>query len=269
MECAQGCADAGFKKRGRGRHGVHSLNVIRLKGSGLLTFAHIVAAHAAHVQGWRDGQAIFHSMWTGKIIGAVDRVDAGRTHRRHCRLHSRSFFRCQKCSASGAFCGGAAGISIQQTFFTATFEVMGHIAKADGRVSQEEIHAARAVMNDFRLNDQDVQRAIDCFTRGKSAAYPLDESLQRLRQQLGARPDLCRMFVQVQLQAALIADGLNAASRPVLQRVAQALGISDYELAHLEALLRMRQTQSEPRNSDAPNRLADAYQVLGIAQGCE
>ena len=35
---------------------------------------------------------------------------------------------------------------VQAVFFMATFSVMGHVAKADGRVSEDEIEIARSVM---------------------------------------------------------------------------------------------------------------------------
>ena len=35
---------------------------------------------------------------------------------------------------------------VQTVFFTALFSVMGHLAKADGRVSEDEIRRAREIM---------------------------------------------------------------------------------------------------------------------------
>src|SRR5262245_1963028 len=40
----------------------------------------------------------------------------------------------------------------QVVFFTATFSVMGHIAKADGRVTADEIRVAAAVMDQMLLS---------------------------------------------------------------------------------------------------------------------
>src|SRR5207302_8700554 len=42
--------------------------------------------------------------------------------------------------------GSGAAAAIGERFFRATFRVMGYLAKADGRVSEQEIGAARAVM---------------------------------------------------------------------------------------------------------------------------
>ncbi len=51
---------------------------------------------------------------------------------------------------------------------------MGHVAKADGRVSEQEIQAARAVMSELRLQPAQVQVAIACFTEGKAPQFALN-----------------------------------------------------------------------------------------------
>src|SRR5262245_25778775 len=160
---------------------------------------------------------------------------------------------------------GARAIPVQEAFFRATFEVMGHLAKADGRVSQDEIRAARAIMNEFRLGPREVEFAIDLFTQGKRRDYPLEARLGRLHQQCRNRPDLCRMFVQIQLQAALWGGSLEPAGRQVLARVCAAIGVSAYELAQMEALLRMQQQSSRPGDTRRGiDRVAQAYEVLGV-----
>ena len=40
---------------------------------------------------------------------------------------------------------------VQAAFFTATFSVMGHLAKADGRVTEDEIELARQTMDQMQL----------------------------------------------------------------------------------------------------------------------
>src|SRR5262245_36889240 len=67
----------------------------------------------------------------------------------------------------------AEALEIGGKFFKATFEVMGHVAKSDGRVSEAEIAAARQVMAELRLNGAQIQAAIGHFTRGKSPDYDL------------------------------------------------------------------------------------------------
>src|SRR5262249_54356003 len=133
--------------------------------------------------------------------------------------------------------------SIQEAFFRATFQAMGHLAKADGRVSEEEIRAARAIMTELRLGEPEVQLAIKVFTQGKARDFPLMSTLRALHAVCEDRPDLRRMFVQIQLQAALWGGSLNPAGRSVLSRIAAALDVSGFELVQMEALLRMQNSR--------------------------
>ena len=160
----------------------------------------------------------------------------------------------------------ASPAQVQEAFFRATFQAMGHLAKADGRVSEDEIRAARAMMSEFRLGEREVQLAIDLFTQGKARDFPLEPLVRELRRVCRQRPDLCRMFVQIQLQTALWGGSLNPAGREVLARICAALGVSAYEVVQMEALLRMQQASYRPEARPAVDRVAQAYEVLGVAR---
>src|SRR5690625_1093587 len=66
---------------------------------------------------------------------------------------------------------------IQATFFSTTFSVMGHVCKVDGRVSEQEIEAARRIMDRLGLSPDKRREAIDCFNRGKHDDFDLDAVL--------------------------------------------------------------------------------------------
>jgi len=152
--------------------------------------------------------------------------------------------------------------SISQLFFEVAFEIMGRVAKVDGRVSEEEIRGARQIMQGMRLTPELTNAAIDCFTRGKSAQYPLTDRLDALAAQIGNRIDLARAFVQLQLQAAVSAGVIDAGKRGVLERVAKALGVSRAEVAQIETLVRgFGRSRSGPASAEA---VAEAYRVLGV-----
>jgi DnaJ like chaperone protein len=165
--------------------------------------------------------------------------------------------------------GGAAGTSatlIGERFFRTTFQVMGHVAKADGRVSEQEIQAARAVMSELRLQPAQVQVAIACFTEGKAPQFALHSALNTLYRACGGRPDLMRAFVEIQMRSALMGNDLQTSARGVLQNIAARLGLGAMEFAHIEAVLRMRRSSSGSSAGAAPMdeeaRLAQAYKVL-------
>jgi DnaJ like chaperone protein len=206
-------------------------------------------------------------MWQGKALGALVGIVAGGPVGALCGAFIGHLFDSHaQIKTSLASPSNAGSKAVQEAFFLATFQVMGHIAKADGRVSEDDIRAARAMMTELRLGEREVQSAIELFTAGKSAEFPLDRTLQELHALCGKRPDLCRMFLQIQLQAALWSGSIDPATRRVLARACDALDVSAYELVQMEALLRMQRTSRQPsRAQPSVDRLSEAYQVLGVA----
>jgi DnaJ like chaperone protein len=165
--------------------------------------------------------------------------------------------------------GGPASLEVQRAFFATTFEVMGHAAKADGRVSEDEIRAARAVMHHMRLSPEQVQEAIRLFNEGKLSDYPLEAKVAALSRGLGRRRDLARAFLEIQVQAMLGADGIHGPARDVLWRVAGGLGVSRVELAQIEALIRLQHMRARQQAGSArPAPVEEAYRVLGVEPGC-
>jgi len=158
---------------------------------------------------------------------------------------------------------------IGERFFRATFHMMGCLAKSDGRVSEQEIAAAREVMRELRLNAAQVQEAIACFSAGKQADFDFGSELASLSSICRGRPDLARVFLEIQMRAALGGNNLEGPARPLAARIAAGLGISMLEFAHIEAVLRIqRGAFRSDRMYGAPGpgaherRLEEAYRVL-------
>ncbi len=149
---------------------------------------------------------------------------------------------------------------IQTAFFTATFSVMGHICKADGRVSKDEIRTARQVMDHMELGPDQVKAAIALFNEGKKSGFPLDAVLFQLRREIGHRTNLKRMFIEIQSMAAGADGSIHPRERSLLVHVCEVLGISQYELESLLASaaggFQRPQTQTT---------LDDAYKLLGVS----
>lgn len=159
-------------------------------------------------------------------------------------------------------------------FFRSTFRIMGHVAKSDGRVSEQEIEAARSVMTSLRLDPSQVSMAIEEFTHGKQRTFDLAEELAALRKALAGRPDLVRIFMEIQIRAALAGNNLEHAARRAVNRVAMSLGVSMFEIAQIEAVLRIRRgdfRREQATSSDGgaaartAHQLELAYQVLGVS----
>ena len=199
--------------------------------------------------------------WTGKLIGGAIGALLGPVG-----IAIGAILGHQYDLKAEAQAGGGAALGVGQRFFQATFRVMGHLAKADGRVTAREIEAARAVMTSLRLSDAQVRDAIVLFTQGKGADFNLDAELAPLRAACAAHPALLQMFVEIQLRFTLAGNDMSGPVRQRMTRIGALLGFSGPVLASLEAALRGGRPGHRPADSQASveARVAAAYRVLEI-----
>ncbi|MCI0733444.1 MAG: co-chaperone DjlA [Methylococcaceae bacterium] len=159
---------------------------------------------------------------------------------------------------------------VQMAFFTATFSIMGHLAKADGKVSREEIDLAEAIIRNMELSLEMRQAAIRLFNEGKNPDFPLDDIVDQLRQECHRRTTLIRMFIEIQLQAAFADGALNPIEDRLLQYICTRLQFSKIDYQRLKANFQAQQRFSEygeQRGRAArqkPPQIDDAYAVLGL-----
>lgn len=156
---------------------------------------------------------------------------------------------------------------IQATFFSTMFSVMGYVCKVDGRVSEQEIEAARRIMDSMGLSREKRREAIDCFNLGKRDDFDLDAALARFRRVCRGQVNLFRVFLEIQLQAAFADGKLGSAERRALMQIARGLGLSEQDFARLEALLQGGFYAGGYQSGAAarPDRLAKAYRVLDVS----
>ena len=150
----------------------------------------------------------------------------------------------------------------QAAFFSATFGVMGYISKADGRVSQEEIRLAGAVMDQLGLRGEMRAAAQSLFNAGRAPDFPLDDVLAQFRRECRYSLNLARLFVEIQVQA-VYADGeVHRAERRLLNHIARVLGLSEGELEQLEAVVR---AHAGSGGATATLSQDEAYAILGVS----
>lgn len=153
----------------------------------------------------------------------------------------------------------------QQNFFFTTFSVMGHVAKAKGRVSEHEIAFASAYMSKLGLNAEMRQQAQDAFREGKMPAFPLKQTLSRFRATCGSRPDLMLLFLEIQIQVAFADGTLDDAEREALHVIAKHLGYAAHELDKLlEMIIAGAQFHQGGGSVNHEEQLENAYKVLGV-----
>lgn len=150
-------------------------------------------------------------------------------------------------------------------FVEILFQAMGHVAKADGRVTEQEIRAARILMDKLDLGTAEKRAAIDYFEKGKYSSYPLKSRIRQLRQRDARQPEYRVLFVKLLMEFALTDNKMNKNQRAVVWTIGREMQIGHLELAQLEAMLR---AQRGFRHSPAGNvdnlRVDKAYKSLGV-----
>jgi len=168
--------------------------------------------------------------------------------------------------------GSAADVEkIQSAFFTATFYMMGHLAKADGQVTRDEIQLAQQVMQQMNLNAQQKKVAIKLFEQGKTQEIPAQDILQQFKRECHRRRNLIQMFLEILIMTAYADGKLHQAEENLLWHCAQTLGFNrllfQQILRSIEAQRHFHQ-QGHAGRSAVDSRgmsLADAYKLLGIS----
>jgi len=163
--------------------------------------------------------------------------------------------------------GGDSGSDqVKAAFFTATFSVMGHVAKADGRVTDSEIAHARTVMRQMNLDAAQKDAAIKLFHEGKKTEFPLHDALLQLYSVCSRQTNLLRMFLEIQLQAAMADGVLDGNERRILLQIAETLHFSVAEFEQLLNFVGSKgyaegQVPGQPVTSD---NLSEARKILGV-----
>jgi DnaJ like chaperone protein len=168
----------------------------------------------------------------------------------------------------------------QAIFFHTLFSVMGHVAKADGKVSEAEIRLASDLMDQMGLEGDTRGEAQEAFREGKSADFPLEQTIADFKESCHGRRDILQVYLEILIQAAFVDGKLDKSEHKVLENVARCMGFKQHELLYLlsvfEAELRFRQTgkgyqqgrrqQSGRSAYTTQQSVDDAYRILGVSK---
>lgn len=160
----------------------------------------------------------------------------------------------------------------EATFFYALFAAHGHIAKAKGRISEQDITEAQQLMNEFELSGSALAEARDAFREGKSNSFPLVATLTQFRRDYHNRKAVLQSFMLQLIVLLIRAQPLTKDTYELLLQAATTLGFTRFELDRW-LLMESAQQQFERfvnHNKRRPNasienkQVVTAYNVLGI-----
>lgn len=179
------------------------------------------------------------------------------------------------------FGSGPSQAQRQEEFFKAAFAVMGHVAKAKGQVTRQEIELATTMMDRMNLHGEQRRAAQNAFREGKESDFPLETVLERVRISAGGRFDLMQFFLELQISAAFADGDIHPSERNVLHKIARGLNFSSEQLEQRlrmqEAAFRFQQggfggqSQGKSQHSSGSwqqastaDQLSDAYKLIGV-----
>ena len=153
-------------------------------------------------------------------------------------------------------------------FLHVTFMVMGHIAKADGRVSREEITEALFVQTSFKLGPKERGAAIQDFNFGKSSSFNLEKELTRLAEFCGHDQTLMEVFFDAQVRMAYADGKYTAAEEEIIESACALLGFPLWKFHYIrDSYLGSRQDAGSQSTSDHPKSQDTdwAYKTLNVS----
>ncbi|GMM69165.1 co-chaperone DjlA [Alteromonas sp. MTD1] len=183
----------------------------------------------------------------------------------------------------GRFFSDQDSLKQQAIFFHSLFSALGHLAKADGKVTNKEIEVATALMDEMQLTGDARREAQEAFREGKARDFPLVDTLKGFYEATHGRRDILQVFLEILIQAAFADGQLSQEEYNVLEKVAKPLGFRrrdlDYLISIYEAEIRFRRGRSQQSRQGGYRQGAhgqqstyseqqsidDAYRILGVS----
>ena len=143
----------------------------------------------------------------------------------------------------------------QTTFLVTLISLAAKVAKADGRVTSEEVQAFDAFLRDnLRMSPAERRMAARIFNEARDSAVGSSQLARQARGILGPFPDRLRDLVSLLLQIAHADGRLHPAEETLIRRIARDLGLTDRDYQECRALF-------------GPSRptAGSSYEILGVA----
>jgi DnaJ like chaperone protein len=151
----------------------------------------------------------------------------------------------------------------QAAFLETMFVSLGKLAKADGRVSEEEIAHTEALMQKLGMTAEHRQQAIEFFKRGTDPSCDLEPLYDRFMAACGHTRHLKQVLLVYLIAMALTDGHVHAAEEALLADIASRLGYSPAEFRQLMDMVTNQGHFASGQPSSA-KALEDAYKALGV-----
>lgn len=143
-------------------------------------------------------------------------------------------------------------------FFNATFAVMGHVAKSDGRVSEADIRMASEIMDRMLLSPEQRRVAMQRYGEGKQSGFALDATLDAFRRECRTRYTLMRLFIEIQLECAWCEGEPHESQDRLLLYICKKIRFSQFEYHAIrlrrQSEVKLKQEQAQEQQQKQQGR---------------
>jgi DnaJ like chaperone protein len=153
----------------------------------------------------------------------------------------------------------------QAIFLETTFKLMGKLAKADGRISEDEIAYVEQFMQKLGMSAEHRQQGIALFKQGAAPDYDAAPIIRQFMAACGHTHSLKQMLLVYLIVMALSDGRIDTAEESLLKNIAQQLGYDHATFQHMLEMV-LNQTHFAGGQASSVSALEDAYKALGVSQ---
>lgn len=144
----------------------------------------------------------------------------------------------------------------QSIYFTATFSMLGKLAKADGVVTQQEIDVIDRVMKEnLRLNPQARDLAIRIFNEAKNSDQRFEDFAEQFYVEFGSSKQVCASIIDLLLLVGYADGRLSDAEEAMILSAVRTFQLEDHY------------QQLKGRFTGMPEDVNRYYTILGASKG--
>lgn len=153
----------------------------------------------------------------------------------------------------------------QAVFLETVFISMGKLAKADGRVSEEEIAHVEQFMQKLNMTPEHRQQAIKLFKQGADAGFDIYPVYQRFNSVCGHTRNLKDVLLAYLIVMALADGHFHPDEEALLTEIAGYLGYGPDAFKKMIDMV-LNQTHFAGGQITTAAALDDAYKALGVSK---
>jgi len=150
--------------------------------------------------------------------------------------------------------GGYSAQDVQSTFLIAVISLAAKVAKADGKVTSEEIETFDRFLQRLGMSVAERKMAARVFNNARESSVTTAELTRQIKQVMGSNRDRLRDIVGLLLEIAHADGHFHSSEEQFIHNVAQQLGLSEQEYNSCKAMF-----SSTPSSSSA-------YAILGVSK---